>query len=173
MSLSARAIALNGAGFNPRIFALNGLANYNVLTQYEPAAQGAGGGHAYLEKTSRNSDSEAYRPERVAERLEAITIAGRTFDPLDPNLIDILEDLAKTPEPEHLPELERQSRKLNRSFTVMSGERAIQVPMFRPMLREMPDFQTAAMEEFAAYSARAKAAALEERRRIIILLSAE
>ena len=171
MSLNPRAIATNGIGFAPNIVALQGFSQVIALTQY--AAKGAGQkSHHYFERTERNSDRHAYDSNRVAERLEAVVIAGKTYDPFDPNLIDIIESAAKQPEPDHLPEIERQERKLARTFTVMTEHQIIEVPLFRPMLREMPNFAGAWSYDFEDYAARAREEANEERKRILMLLTA-
>lgn len=143
------------------------------LTQYEvKQGDGTGGGRPhYLERTSRNSDENAYDRDRVADRLEAVVIAGKTYDPFDPNLIDILEAAAKAPPP-GATELERQEAKLARTFTVMTQDKIIEVPLFRPMLREMPAFAGAWSYDFEEYAVRAQAEANEERKRIIMLLTA-
>jgi len=139
------------------------------LTQYTPQ-QGAGGGFV---KTSRYSDSDAYNPDRVASRLDKIVVAGREYSPFDPGLLDAIEQAAKVPEPDHLPELERQDRKLGRTFAVRNADQVIEVPMFRPVLRELPDFKSALMKDFEAFAQKAREAAKEERRRIVLLLMAE
>jgi len=86
--------------------------------------------------------------------------------------VDRIEELAAEPEPEAPTELERQERKLARSFTVKSGDRSIEVPMFRPMLAELPDLKTAMMADIEAFAAKARSAADDERRRIVLLLMA-
>jgi len=141
-----------------------------VVAQQQSIGQGAGG-QAYFHNGNRGGDESAYDADRVAQRLQAIRINGKDYDPFAPNLFEILESSASVQEPEDLPEIDRQSRKLARSFSVMAGDREIQVPMFRPMLKDMPNFKTAVIKDFEDYAARAKAEALEERRRIVILLS--
>lgn len=137
------------------------------------AKQGAGPGrHHFLDRTSRNSDRDAYNSDRVAERLKSVVINGKTYDPFTPGLIEILEAAAKTPEPEHLPERQRQERKLARTFTIKTDTRAIEVPLFRPMLREVPDFLDASSNEFEDFAAKAQQEANEERKRILMLLAA-
>lgn len=172
MSLSARAIAVQGIGFGPRLMAAQGASTYlPPLTQYEPQAQGAGARYA-PERTSRYSDDRAYDPDRVAERIQAIVINGKSYDPFHPDLVKILEQAARAPVVEPMPEIQRQQAKLERTFNVVTEERVIKVPMFRPMLREMPSF-TGDVIDFETFSARAKEAAAEEYRRIVLLLLAE
>jgi len=141
-----------------------------VLPQQQ---QGAGGGRAhYVERTSRNSDSDAYAPDRIAQRLQSIVIDGREYDPFADGLMDVLEQAAKTPEPDDLPEIDRHERKLARTFAVKTADRVVQVPMFRPMLREMPDFKQAIIQDFEAFAQKAKEESAEEMRRIMLLLLA-
>jgi hypothetical protein len=168
MSLSARAIATQGIGFAPRLIAVHGFGDLVIVQQPQPSeAQGAG-----PSRTSRYSDPHAYDSDRVAERLAKVVIDGVAYDPFDVSLFDRLEEAAKRPV-EAETEIERHERKLARTFAVVAGDRVLQVPMFRPMLREMPDFQRAEMEEFKRYSERARLAAAEEQRRIRLLLMLE
>lgn len=142
------------------------------LTQYE-AKQGAGPGrHHFLERTSRHSDEHAYDADRVAERLQSVIINGKAYDPFTPGLVEILEAAAKLPEPDNLPEIERQERKLARTFTVKAGDRTIEVPLFRPMLREMPSLTGAWSYDFEDYAAKVETERREERKRILLLLTA-
>ena len=172
MSLNPRAIATQGLGFAPRVVAVQGFAQVVVLTQYE-AKQGTGPGrHHFLERTSRNSDQHAYDSDRVAERLQQVVINGKAYDPFTPGLVEILEAAAKVPEPQHLPELERQERKLSRTFTVKTENRTIEVPLFRPMLREMPSLTGAWSYDFEDYAAKVETERREERKRILLLLTA-
>ncbi len=172
MSLNARAIAVQGIGFGASATAAQGFLYTPPLTQYEVNQGGGAGRHHWIDKTSRYSDDQAYTNDRVAERLEAVVINGKSYDPFTPNLIEILEAAAKTPEPEHLPEIERQERKLARTFKVMTENRVIDVPMYRPMLRELPKFAGAWGFEFEQYAERAREEANEERKRILMLLTA-
>lgn len=130
------------------------------------------GGGDHVSRTSRYSDPHAYDPDRVAERLAKVVIDGVAYDPFDATLFDRLEEAAKRPV-EAPTEMERHERKLARTFEVIAGERTLQVPMFRPMLREMPDFQRAEMADFYQYSERARQEAAEEQRRIRLLLMME
>lgn len=173
MTLSARAIAVQGIGFKPAVIARQGFANVHPLTQYEvKQGDGTGGGRKhYFEKTSRNSDRHAYDSDRVSERLEAVVINGKAYDPFTPNLIEILEAAAKEPV-EAKTEVERHEAKLARTFTVMTKDQIIEVPLFRPMLREMPDFAGAWSYDFEEYAAKAREEANEERKRILMLLAA-
>lgn len=172
MSLNPRAVALQGIGFGARFTAVQGFTPYAPLTQYEPKQGGGPGRHHFLDKTSRNSDSRAYDPDRVAQRLEAIVIAGKTYDPLDPSLLEVIEAEARRPEPEGVPELVRQDRKLSRSFKVMTESQIIEVPLFRAMLNEMPNLAAALNLDMEAYAAKVEQELKEERRRILMLLSA-
>lgn len=135
-----------------------------------PAQQPGIGQGAGPSITSRYSDDRAYDRDRVLERLSKVVIAGKEYDPFDPRLFDILEATAATPEPESDDELERQERKLSRTFVVRAGDRDIKVPMFRPMLPEMPSFKEAFAKDFEKYAEKAALAAAEERRRILLLL---
>lgn len=172
MILNARAIAVQGVGFGPQILAAQGIANVRPLTQYQPQQGSGPGRHHFLSKTDRNSDRDAYNADRVAERLEAVVINGKTYDPFDPNLIDVLEAAAKAP-PVGDTELARQEAKLARTFTVMTESQVIEIPLFRPMLREMPNFAGAWSYDFETYAAEAREQANEERRRILMLLAAD
>jgi len=176
VTLSARALAVQGIGFSPSVIAVQGFAPVELpLTQYEVKqgdGLGGGGRKHYLERTSRNSDAQAYAPDRVAERLEAVVIAGKAYDPFTPNLIELLEDAARQPVPAHLPEVERQEIKLSRTFKVMTESRIIEVPLFRPMLREMPDPGTGWHFDFEQYAAKVQEEVNEERKRILMLLAA-
>lgn len=178
MILNPRAIALHGIGFGPRIIAVQGFSDQEyiftppeVAEDEEQKAAGAGRRH-YLERTSRHSDGNAYDRDRVAERLQAVVINGKAYDPFTPGLIEILEAAAKVPEPQEMPEIERQERKLSRVFTVKTENRTIKVPLFRPMLREMPQFVEAKSDDFEEYAARVEAERQEERKRVLLLLSA-
>jgi hypothetical protein len=148
--------------------------HYLPLTQYEvKQGDGLGGGRPhYLERTSRNSDDRAYDSDRVAERLQKVVIDGKEYDPFTPGLIDIIEAAAKAP-PSGKTELERQEKKLARTFMVKTeNDRIIEVPMFRPMLREMPSLSAGWSFDFEDYAARVAAEAGEERKRILMLLTA-
>ncbi len=163
MNLNPRSISLQGIGFAPRFVAVQGFADYVVVRPAQDA-QGAG-------PSSRYSDPDAYNPDRVRERLRAISIAGREYDPFDPRLVEILEEAARQPEPATADEGDRQERKLARTFAVRTPAREIQVPLFRPALRQMPSPATASGEDMEAFARQAAAAVNEERRRILILLA--
>lgn len=165
MTLSPRAVALQGIGFGARLVALQGFLPL-VVVDTKPV-QGAG-----PEKTSRYSDDRAYDPDRVRERLAKVVIRGKEYDPFDPRLIDILEQEALRPEPDLGDELARQERKLSRKIVVKSGTQDIVVPVFRPMIKQMPSFQQASVEDFEAYAKKAAEAASDERRRIMLILVA-
>jgi hypothetical protein len=173
VTLSARAIALQGVGFTPRLVAVQGFSGIAVVVT-QPT-QGAGGGayhQPYIEKTSRYSDDRAYDPDRVKQRLAAIEIAGRRYDLLTNDLEAILEAAAAAPEPEDDDEAERQTRKLSRTFKVRTADdREIVVPLIRSELRKMPNLRQALAEDMEAYAERARAAADEQRRRVLLLLA--
>lgn len=139
-----------------------------------PVSQPGIGQGAGPSVTSRYSDDRAYDQDRVRERLAKVVIRGKEYDPFDPRLIDILEAAAATPEPDADTEMQRQERKLSRRFVVRTADRDIEVPMFRPMLGEMPSFKDAFAKDFEKYAEKAAAAAEDEKRRImLILLSAD
>lgn len=173
MNARQRAIAVQGIGYGVRAVAIQGFGTDAIilppLTQHD--ALGAGG--AAPQRTSRYSDTDAYKPDRVKSRLEAIVLNGKHFNPLDTDIFDIIEDAAKVQEPDNLPEMQRQDRKLSRTFSVMTDDVVIEIPMYRPMLREIPDFQSASIDEFRAYAQRARDAVNEERKRILLLLCAD
>lgn len=109
-------------------------------------------------------DSSAYTPHQVKQRIQAVVIDGTSYDPFADNLIEILEASAwqTTASP---------AAKLARTFTVVSPEASIEVPLFRPMLDSMPNFKTAIAQDFEAYTQLAKIEIEDEQRRIILLLS--
>ncbi|CAB4155001.1 hypothetical protein UFOVP653_56 [uncultured Caudovirales phage] len=145
---------------------------YTVGPIVDPIPVQPQGGVGHVSKTSRYSDPHAYDADRVAERLAKVVIDGVAYDPFDATLFDRLQEAAKRPV-QATTELERHERKLARTFEIVAGEHTLQVPMFRPMLREMPDFQRAEIAEFYQYSERARQAAAEEQRRIRLLLMME
>lgn len=163
MNLSTRAIAVQGIGFGARFVALQGFAPL-VIVDARPAQ----GDNPSI--TSRYSDDRAYDPDRVRERLAKVVIRGKEYDPFDPRLVALLEAAARAPEPESDDEFERQERRLARKFVVRTADRDIEVPMFRPMLAEMPNFKEAFAKDFEKYAEKAALAAAEERRRILLLL---
>lgn len=164
MSVNPRAIALQGVGFGALAIATLGFL-VPAQVQNQPIAQGDG-----PSITSRYSDDRAYDPDRVRERLAKVVIRGKEYDPFDPRLVALLEAAARAPEPESDDELERQERRLARKFVVRTADRDIEVPMFRPMLAEMPNFKEAFAKDFEKYAEKAALAAAEERRRILLLL---
>lgn len=122
-------------------------------------------------KTSRYSDPTAYEPDRIRDRL-TVRVGNREYDAFDPTLIKRIEELAARPEPGAPTELELQERKLARSFTVSAGDKTVEVPMFRPILDELPDLKTAMLKDIEACAPRVREAAAEELRRIVLLLMA-
>lgn len=163
--------ALHGSG---SITSSNWTATLDVLVRVidavppEPTLQSGSGQQA----TSRNSDPDAYRSDRVSNRLKSVVIAGREYDPFDPLLLDRLHEYAAMPEPEQDDEAQRQAAKLARSFTVNTGNQSISVPVFRPMLQQIPDFKQASCDDFKQFAEQASGAAREEYRRVVLLLLA-
>lgn len=167
MSLVPRSIAVQGVGFGVMAVATLGFITA-AQSQARPLPQQGAGPSV----TSRYSDDRAYDPDRVRERLAKVVIRGKEYDPFDPRLIDILEAAAATPEPDTDTEMQRQERKLSRQFVVRTADRDIEVPMFRPMLGEMPNFKDAFAKDFEKYAEKAAAAAEDEKRRIMLILLA-
>lgn len=170
--LSARAIAMQGVGFTPRLTAVQGFSDIVVVQQQINQQGGGPGANTWFEKTSRNSDPHAYDRDRVAKRLAAIEIADKLYDPMDLRLPDALEAFAKRAEPEHDDELERQTRKLSRKVRAITDDgREIVVPLIRSELKKMPNLKRALSTDLEAYAAKAAAEAEDQRRRILILLA--
>lgn len=132
-----------------------------------PTLQGGAG----PQPTSRYSDPDAYRHDRVANRLKSVTIAGRDYDPFDPSLIERLNEYATMPEPEHDDETTRQASKLSRAITVNTEKHSVSVPVFRPTIQQMPDFKQASIDDFERHAEQATLAAQDEFRRIALILS--
>ena len=74
------------------------------------------------------------------------------------------------PEPEQDDEVLRQESKLARSVTVNTENMSISVPVFRPMLQQIPDFKQASGDDFKQFAEQARMAAREEYRRVVLLL---
>lgn len=138
-----------------------------TIDAVSPAPTSQGTGPAI---TSKYSDPDAYRHDRVSQRFKSVVIAGREYDPFDPTLIDRLTEYAATPEPEHDDELQRQSKKLARSVTVNTENKSISIPVFRPMLAKIPDFKASTADDLEKYAEQAGIAAQDEYRRIVLLL---
>lgn len=152
-------------------FSITAFATVDVPKQ-EGMGQGGGpGGAHHFQTTSRNSDPDAYRPERIKER-RTVVIAGKEFDVFDPDLEANIEAAARAQEPEDMPEVVRQDRKLSRSFTVDTPQGRIEVPLFRPLLDELPDLRRAAASDLKRYAEKVAAERAEERRRVMLLLLA-
>jgi hypothetical protein len=65
-------------------------------------------------------------------------------------------------------ELERQEAKLARTFGLAAKDGLVDVPLFKPVIKDLPKNLAA---DIAAYKARVAEEVREERRRIILLLS--
>lgn len=130
----------------------------------QTAAQGAGPAI-----TSRNSDSSAYDPERVKDRLKFIEVAGKRFDLLDDSAMQAIESHALDL-PDTDDEMARQEAKLAKSFVVATEGTAVEVPVFRPMLDDLPDLKTALLSDIRAYADKVREGIEEERRRVVLLL---
>lgn len=129
--------------------------------QSVPESLGQGGGPG--------GDRHAYDPDRVRDRLRAILINGKEYNPFDVHIIDALESAAREPI-EADDELTRQNAKLDRTFTVKTDKGDVVVPMFRPILDQLPDLKTALAKDILAYAERAREEIEDERRRIVLLL---
>lgn len=132
-----------------------------------PAPQDYAGnspGWAVALRSGSGGDSSAYTAHQVKQRIQAVVIDGTSYDPFADNLIEILEASARqtTASP---------TATLARTFTVVTPEASIEVPLFRPMLDSMPNFKTAIAQDFEAYTQLAKIEIEDEQRRIILLLS--
>lgn len=130
----------------------------------QPAAQGSGPAI-----TSRNSDASAYDPERVKDRLKFLEVAGKRFDILDESALQAIEQHALDL-PDTDDEMARQEAKLAKSFTVSTEGAAVEVPVFRPMLDDLPDLKTAVLSDIRSYADKVRQGIEEERRRVVLLL---
>ena len=148
--IDARMIAVQGFGYAPFAIAVQG-----VLTVRARAAQALDGGGPDEDRTPAYDWRYGRHPalRRTGDRLADLRahLAAQASQPLTGD-----------------SELERQESKLARTFTVETPAGVVTVPLFKPMLRDLPANITA---DALDYAAQVRAEINEERRRILLLLS--
>lgn len=129
-------------------------------------------GGAGTAKVKQSLDERYDYSHWMRHRPEKIIVNHNEYEPEDKALTNIIESVALEQEPEIDDEMERQDRRLARNFLVRTQDQDVVVPIFRPMLKQMPSFKSALAKDFASYANKVQLAIEEERRRIFLLLFA-
>ena len=107
-------------------------------------------------------------PDRIDNKY-VVVLAGAEHNPKTTDVSTLIREAALKPTV-GFTEMQRQDEKLSRKFGIKDGGEVIEVPIFRPLLSQMPDFKTSTPEDFRSYAKHVRKELQEERRRIVLLL---
>ncbi len=107
-------------------------------------------------------------PDRIDHKY-VVLLDGVQHDPSTADLSSLIREAALKPTV-GFSEMQRQDEKLGRKFGIKEGAEVFEVPIFRPLLSQMPDFKTSTPEDFKSYAKHVHKELQEERRRIVLLL---